>query len=752
MPKPKQNPHVDKVKEIRENFKEDFDHWTPIYKEGDINMTFLVDGPWKPEDRQARLDNGRPVVTYDELGQYINQAQNEVRLNPRSPKFSPEDEGANDDTARVYANSFRKTEYRSNAQESYTTAFDNALSRGFSFVRLKLEYEHPRSFYQQMTLEPVPNPNCCYPDSNSVRADGSDWKRFTFIESYTKAEFTRTFPNAEFTNFSSEQIAEVGATWMGENRCQVAEYWEVVTEEETLIDWELPATKMKPSRFEVRLESEGKPRGAKELQRRVTETRTVYSYFTNGVELLEKAGETKHLYPGTMIPFAPCYGKMVWVNEGGGPKRKVLSMVSLAREPYAAYCFAAACELEAIGTITKNPYWAYAGQLDANLKNRVKQSLHEPVAILEANAMIPGLPGVLLPLPQRNPMAVDLSAYAAVKEGARRAIQAAMGWTPLPTQAQRKNEKSGVALKQIEESGQRGSYHFTDHYNDMLRRIGVIYEDVFDKITDVERELITIEADENVKRVKLGGWDGTGPKPERPEDLDKEIDYLPTLKGRHAVTVSVGPEFESTRDAAEKFLDNFIASPLFASLEPPKRDKFLSMAVRERMLGPTGDKMADIIDPQEKDQGPDPAQLMAALKEAQTVIVPTLEAEIENLQQQMAAKTIETQGKMALLAQGDKTKVQLKAMEVEQKERDSSLDSQTAIQIQEMKDAIEMLKLQLAGISKGAEMERAEREGSEGRDFQATESEKGRQSTAAENEANRLAAARQAAQNTETSE
>lgn len=746
MPTPKPNPHEAKVEEIRENFKEDYDHWTPIYKEGDTNMVFLTEGPWDPNDRQARIAAGRPVVTYDELGQYINQAQNEVRLNPRSPKFSPEDEGANDDTARVYANAFRKTEYRSNAQESYTTAFDNALSRGFSFVRLKLEYEHPRSFYQQMSIIPVPNPNACYPDSNSVRTDGSDWKRFTFIERYTKRDFEREFPDAEYTDFSVEQIAQVGGAWMDQSGCQVAEYWEVEIEEERLIDWELPATKTRPMRYEQKLESEGKPRGARMVQQRISETRTVYSYLTNGVELLEKGGEVKHLYPGTMIPFAPCYGKMVWVNDGGGPKRKILSMVSLAREPYAAYCFAAACELEAIGTITKNPYWAYAGQLDNNQKTRIKQSLHEPVAVLEAAATLPGLPGVLVPLPVRNPMAVDLSAYALVKEGARRAIQAAMGWTPLPTQAQRKNEKSGVALKQIEESGQKGSYHFIDHYNDMLRRIGVIWEDVFDKITDVEREIITIEADENIKRVKVGGWNGQGPKPERPQDLDKDIDYVPSLKGRHAVVVDVGPEFDSTREAAETFLDGFIASDAMNRLEPPKQQKFLAMAVRERMLGPTGDKMADIIDPQSKEQGPDPAQLIAQLKEAQESIIPTLQAEIANMQKLHEAKVLEMQGRMALAAQQDKTKVQLKAMDVEQKTRDTSADNETAIQIQQMKDAIELMKLQLAGISKGLEVEHAANEGEAGREFQATEGEKGRQSTASENEANRQAAERQAAQ------
>lgn len=759
------NPHEDKVKEIRDNFKEDFDHWSPIYKEGDINMVFLTDGPWDPEDKRARLAAGRPVYTADEISQYLNQAQNEVRLNPRSPKFSPEDEGANDDTARVYANAFRKTEYRSNAQEAYTSAYDNSLSRGFAFVRLKLAFEQPRSFYQQMTIEPVPNPNACYPDCNSLRIDGEDWERFTFIESYTRAEFERKFPEAEFTDFSTEQIAAVGQMWMGADRCQVAEYWEVITTEKVLIEYEVPATRTRPTSYVTVIEGERKPRGGKVVQERITETREVFSYLTNGVELLKKAGKVKHPYPGTMIPFAPCYAKMVWVNECGGPKRKIISMVTKARDPYAAYCFAAACELEAVGTITKNPYWAYEGQLDQNLKNRVKQSLHEPVAILEAKAKLDGLPGVLLPLPQRNPMAVDLSAYALVKEGARRAIQSAMQGTPMQSSMQRENQKlSGRAIDRMEDTGTKGNYHYSDNYNHMLRRIGVIFEDVFDKITDVERELITIEADENIKRVKVGGWNGKGQPPARPKDLDKDVDYVPSLKGRHAVIVDIGPEFESTRQAAETFLDNFIASPQFGVLEPPKRDKFLAMAIRERMLGPTGDKMADIIDPQQDGEMPPPEQLMAMLKEAQEVIIPGFQAEIQKLEQEKQAKIVETQGRMTIAAQTDKTKVQIAAMTTEQKQRDTDTDAETAIAVQQMRNEIELLKLQLQGISagmqhEGGEQERAlkAREGDESRALTAGENERNRQASASEGqasrdaaanegEANRQAAARQAAQ------
>jgi hypothetical protein len=40
-----------------------------------------------------------------------------------------------------------------------------------------------------------------------------------------------------------------------------------------------------------------------------------------------------------------------------------------------------------------------------------------------------------------------------------------MGITPLPTPAQRANQKSGVAFERIEKSERIGSFHFAAHYS-----------------------------------------------------------------------------------------------------------------------------------------------------------------------------------------------------------------------------------------------------------------------------------------------
>lgn len=757
MAKSKENTDEADLKEIRDRFSEAFTKWDPIYKDGDINMRFVAGDGWDPGDKKAREDNGRPVSWFDEIGQYLNQAVNEVRANPRAPKFSPEGDGANDDTARFYGSLMRKTDYDSNAQEAYTCAYENSLQRNTGFVRLRLEYEHARSHQQRVRIEAVPNPSCVYPDPDATRPDGSDWKYLFFIESYTKAEFQRSFPEAEFATFSTEQIAAVGSAWLSESRVQVAEYWCVEEEDADLVEVMIPPTARNPEpQYVSYIEGvDKKPRGGVFVQKRPTTIRKVYSCLTNGLEILAKDGEKWHLHPSEDIPFASCYGKIVWMNKGGGPERVILAMTTLARAPQMAYVFAACNSLEAMGTITKNPYMAYRGQLTATQKNAIARSLHEPVAVLEVEPTLPGLPNTLIPHPVRNPMAVDLSTYSIERENARRAIQAAMGWTPLPTQAQRKNEKSGVALKQIEESGQKGAYHFIDHYNDLLRRVGVLFEGIVDKIYDAERELTTIGADKSTEQWLINpGKDRLralqGQKP------NKSLNVLPSTKGRHSVTVDVGPEFDSERDESNAALDGLIGSPVIGMLEPAKRDKLISLSIRQRVLGPIGEKMADVISPPEKEGEEQmvPAAKVQELIAAGNAVQQELDKKVKELQAKLDAKIVEAEGKLVVQTKADETKLKIAEMTTNQKADDTDVDARTAMAIAELRAEIEMMKMQHAKEVKGAELEQsthmAERDHQESgaeaektRQHASAEGDKGRQATADENERARQATAEQ---------
>lgn len=117
------------VVEIRERYDYDLNEWRPIRDEAKKDMRFVAGDPWEPGERKAREEAKRPCLAPDELNQYFNQAINDIRANPRAAKFTPQGNGATDETAEFYANKWREIEYRSKSPIVYTPAFENAIHR-----------------------------------------------------------------------------------------------------------------------------------------------------------------------------------------------------------------------------------------------------------------------------------------------------------------------------------------------------------------------------------------------------------------------------------------------------------------------------------------------------------------------------------------------------------------------------------------------------------------------------------------------
>lgn len=664
------------LKEIRDRFSYASDQWRDIRDEGARDMRCVAGDVWKAEDRKAREDAGRPCLSLDELSQYVNQLINDVRQNQRAIKVTAEGDGANDETARLRADLIRQIEYRSNAQQAYTTMFENAVQRSFGYLRVKAQYVSDRSFDQELLIEPIVNPDDVTPDPDSVKTDGSDLRYLFIRESRTHDEFKKEFPNAEVHNFDADMITEAGPLWATGTKVFLAEYWCKKVKPRTLLALRITKPDGTPGEqfvFEDELEKGVKPSPGSILRTRTVDEVSVVSYLTNGLEILSETP-----WPGKSIPIVPCYGKVLYVDEGGGSKRRILSLVRLARDPAMLYCFYRTNEAEVVGMTPKTPFVGYSGQF-RGFEEKWQTVNAKPVAYLEANPTAEGLPaGTILPLPQRQPYEPPIAALEIGAEAARRAIQAAMGISPMPTSAQRRNEKSGVALRQIEDSAQKGSFHFIDHYDESIKRTGAIIDELIPHYYDTAREVTVRGADDETRRVTINDPSQPDPKSQQPLDA---------TTGRHDVTISTGPSYDSEREAASDFADLLVQQPqVFALLGP--------LVVKLKNLGPIGDKIADllsIIQPPEarammdadKNGGPDPVQLQQQLAEALK--------QLEVMQGELEAKTrvIET----------DQVKAQAQVQIATTKEAEAGartiaeIESRTAIE--EAKLEIEAAKLQL---------------------------------------------------------
>jgi hypothetical protein len=650
------------LEEIRDRFDYATDEWREIRDQARIDMRYIGGDAWDPKDRAVREEAGRPCLNTDELEQHVNQLINDIRQNKRAIKVTPVGNGATSDTAELRASLIRQIEYRSNAQQVYTTMFENAVQRSYGYLRITPKYVSDEGFDQELRLEPVPNPDLVTPDPDFLKPDGADWKYLFYGERWPVAEFKKAFPHAEVRDFASAHH-DLARNWVAADlrSVLVAEYWKVETRKRQLILLKPTDAQGQPTPVYAD-ELKGLPPSDQILKMRAVDDSTVCQYLSNGLEILRKTGEPKFVWPGKSIPFVACYGKVLYLDDGQGTKRRIHSMIRKARDPQMLYSYIQTCKAETVGAVPRNSWIGYKGQFRGT-EEQWQKANHVPVAYLEANAVTDDTGANVLPLPQRQPWDPPLQNLDIIGESARRAIQASIGSNPLPTQAQRRNEKSGVALRQIEDSAQKGSYHFVDHFEDAVTRTGAILDELIPHYYDTARDVTVRKPNDDAEVARVND-------PEAPDGHKSLTD------GDHDVTISTGPSYASEREEASQFATDLVGNPQLAQvIGPQKMTKLIALAIKLKAVGPTGDAMADVIDPP---QQTDPAQ---QAQQAQQIAQENQELKA-HLQQ--ATQIIQTE--------------QVKQQATIEK---AKIDGQASIHLQRMKDATSITVAKINALTKG---------------------------------------------------
>lgn len=639
------SPNAKLLEEIRDTYKYFTEAWREIREERQTDMRYLLGDPWAEEDKKARADAGRPCISHDELNQYVNQAVNNVRQNKRGIKIEPAGDGATDKTADFDQGLVRGIEYRGNGQPAYLAAFQAAVEGSYGFFGLSRRYVSDDSFDQEICYRTFLNPDSVLYDPDCKELDGSDARRAFVLEPIRRDEFARRFPNAEKTSFTTED-SQLAPDWIKEKLILVAEFWKVESTSKML--YLLPdgttTLDLQP--------------GQQAVKSRKVESRKVVKYLTNGVEILETNPQ-----PGKEIPIIPIYGKEIYIDEGSGPTRKILSLIRLARDPQMSLAYYASQEAEEAGLTPKSPLLAYVGQCETD-SEAIQNSTKVPTAVLQFDPVVDQASGQVLPLPTRQPFVPNFQAYEVAKEAARRAIQSAVGAQFLPTDAQRINDKSGVALNKIQSSQAVGSYHFNDNFDRAIQRAGRIILSWKTTIYDTERAIPLRQADDTARVVRINT-----PEPYFSAETN-QAEHYKVEDIDHDVTVSTGPSNESTREAASDFLDVVVANLQKLPIAPPQAAKLLALAIKGKTLGPLGDQMAELIAPSDAQQElpPQAQQAIAQLQQQNQ----QLDAGLKQLMEEKAAKTVEMQAKVEI----------------------AKSQQQVDLEIARMKNLLEMAKLE----------------------------------------------------------
>jgi hypothetical protein len=483
----------------------------------------------------------------------------------------------------------------STAQSIYVTQFQAMVEGSYGFLRVSRKYVGRDSFDQEIVIKNIANPDSVLYDPDTKEPDWSDGEWCFVLDPMPRKEFKRRFPKAQVIDFSPDDM-RIAKDWINDKSVLTAEYWKIVKTPYTLYQLADGTTTRKL------------PEGVDAVQQREDVDKKLVQYITNGIEILEENPQ-----PGDLLPIIPFVGLERYIDENGaGAKRVLFSLVRLARDPQMSLAYLNSQEMEEAGLTPKTPYMGYKGQFESD--SEAWETVNKiPHSYLQVDPIVDATSQQVLPLPQRVPFTPNFAAYETAKESCRRAVQAAMGISPLPTSAQRQNEKSGVALERIQGQQQLGSFHFTDNYERALAFCGRVIDQWIPVVYDTERELALGQPDDSRKIVKIN----TAAPYANPKTGEAEH-YPVDQGGDHDVTISDGPSYASQEEAASEFLDTLVANLHQLPIPPPSQAKLLAIAIRMKRLGPKGDEMADIISPSDDEQISPQAQ--AKLQQQQTMI------------------------------------------------------------------------------------------------------------------------------------
>jgi hypothetical protein len=520
------------IVEARERFKAAEEAWSELRADALDDIKFARLGEQWPEDilRQRQRD-GRPALTINRLPAFIRQVVNDARQSKPAIKVRPVDDTSDPDTAEVLAGLIRHVEYASDAQVAYDTALECAVTSGFGFFRVDVEYAHDDAWDLDLRIRRIANPLSVYWDPGSMAADSSDWEYCFVTEMLAVDEFKRRFPGADVSDWDADK----DQTWITEDMVRVAEYWRREQVKKTLLRLS-DGTTLYADRYEENKDLFDVA-GLTVTGEREVRANQVRQVLMSGAEVLDRTE-----WKGRYIPIIPVYGDEV-VVEG---QRHFLSLIRPAIDAQRMYNFWRTASTELVALAPKAPWIGPRGAFVTD-QDKWATANTESHAYIEFDGPTP---------PQRIPF--DGVPAGALQEALNASddLKSIMGMYDASLGA-RSNETSGKAILARQREGDISTFHYTDNLARALRHAGRVLVDLIPSVYAGPRVLRILGVDNSVQTVQAN----------QPFEQGGMMRMHDLTTGRYDVTVDVGPSYTTRRqEAAEQMVQMIQAYPDLAPI------------------------------------------------------------------------------------------------------------------------------------------------------------------------------------------
>ena len=627
----------------------------------DIRFSRLAE-QWPDKIVKQREREGRPCLTINKLPAFIRQVVNDARQNKPAIHVHPVDSKSDPETAEVINGLIRNIEYTSSADVAYDTGVECAVTGGFGYWRVGIDYAYDDTFDMDLQIQRVINPFAVYGDPFSTAADSSDWNTAFVVDRMTKSAFKAQYGDKAKVDWDDSLWSSAGEPWRTENEVMVAEYWKRTEVEREILMFRDTRDGSMLVYGKDQIEKDADFQAAQQFlefkAQRTTKTHKVVQHIMTAAEVLETVQ-----WAGRYIPIVPVYGDEFDVQG----KRYFRSLVHDAKDPQRNFNYWRSSATELVALAPRVPFIGPKGAFDSDIE-RWQTANTRSHAFLEYDP-VPSAGNVP---PQRQPLDVGVAAGALQEAlNASDDMKAIIGMYDASLGA-RSNETSGKAILARQREGDVSTFHFIDNLARAIRHTGRIMIDLIPHVYSAERivrvigedgtqEAKQVNAPYQVRDPKTGqpmqqpamGQDGQPLQDPNGNPIMKTVTALHDLTvGKYDLTVTTGPSYTTQREeAAAQMTDMIRAFPQAAPIIGPELAKNLDWPGADKIAEKMEKVAEGQLPPEVQKQIEQGKQKLQQLAEENQNLKSDQQASAMKLQadQQQAAAKIEADKQIAVM-------------------------------------------------------------------------------------------------------
>lgn len=504
---------------------------------------------WPTSVKAKRNTSGQVMVTINKTHTHWLHVVNHAKMNRPSIEVIATGGGATYESAQVFEQVIKRINYISDAESVYDKAFEPCVGGGVGYFRIITDYTDDDSFDQDIFLKAIPDPMSVYLDLYAKNPDGSDAQYAFVYTEMPRKDAEKKWPSIASVN--SDILGSGASAWVKKDSVIVAEYYEKNTSKEWM--YAMPS---EDGEMQMIRESEVPKEGVEllrkayeensEIRRRKVEKNTIDHYLIVGDKIVEK-----RQWPGKYIPVVRVVGEEIVTDTGLDRK----GLVRYMKDAQRTYNYNASAAIEFGALQSKTPYIAPIKAIEG-VENYWATANIQNHAVLTYNHT--DKQGDPIPAPSRQQPPSSAPVFSEGMQEAEHAMMMASGQYDATFSAQG-NELSGVSIMQRIKQGERATFHYSDNLAKAIKFAGKQLIDLIPKIYDTRRVLKIMDESGKEHRIQI---DPSAKKAMESKDSEAEskVDAIfnPSV-GRYDVQSSVGPNYETRREAAFEAMTNMLA-------------------------------------------------------------------------------------------------------------------------------------------------------------------------------------------------